>query len=228
MSRHWWCTPLEGMKSKMQGARYVSGGWGWSGIAAALLLSACASMNPPPEAPPPPTYDQLMEQAQQAQTAGDRAKAFDAWRAAAKQNPAAKDPWLRMAQVHFDNADYGSAITEAQEAMQRAPDDAVANSLLAVSGLRVSSAALARMHPEALPGSTRTEAQALAKTLRELVGEPVLVPQPAPAASAPEPVRPVRRRVVRTNASQPAPASRAQSTAAAKPAPTRDPFGALR
>jgi tetratricopeptide (TPR) repeat protein len=186
------------------------------------LLAACAATKPPE--PSPPTYDQLMAQAVQAQTAGDNAKAVELWHDAARQNPAAKEPWLRMAQVHFDASDYGNTITEAQEALQRAPNDAVANGLLAVSGLRVSSAALARMHPETLAGSTRTEAQALAKTLRDLVGEPVLVPLPVAAASAP-PAPPPRRAVRASRPAVPPAQKQAEASPAAAP---RDPFGALR
>jgi hypothetical protein len=202
------------------------------------LLVACANA-PKADAPPVP-YEQLLEDGRQAQKAGHNVQAFEAWRSAAKQNPSAKEPWLRMAQLHFDTADYGNAITAAQEAMQRDSTDAVANGLLAVSGLRVSSAALARMHTDNLQGSTRNEAETLAKTLRELLGAPVLVPQPATAAApAPRSTRAAQRPAAGAAAPGAAgatpkavAAAKPQDTApAAKPAapaPSRDPFGALR
>ena len=154
------------------------------------------------------------------------------WQQAAKQNPSAKEPWLRMAQMHFDAGDYGNAITKAQEAMQRDGSDAVANGLLAVSGLRVSSAALARMHADSLSGSTRGEAEALAKTLREVLGAPVLVPQPATAAAS-APARAARVPRAPATASPPAGGARPVTAGASSPnapakAAARDPFGALR
>jgi hypothetical protein len=153
-------------------------------------------------------------------------RALDMWRAAAKRNPVAKEPWLRMAQLHFETGNYGDAITEAQETLQRDSSDAVANGLLAVSGLRVSSAALARMQPDTFSGSARGEAESLAKTLRDLLGEPVLVPQPP---VAPEPVHPIHaRRSVHKSAAKRAAASPPVHARPAKPAPARDPFGALR
>lgn len=214
-------------------------------ISLCVLLSACASAPKVESPPPPPPYEQLLEDGRQAHRSGNAHQAIALWQQAAKQNPSAKEPWLRMAQLHFDAGDYGRAITDAQEAMQRDGNDAVANGLLAVSGLRVSSAALARMQADALSGSTRGEAESLARTLRELLGAPVLVPQPATAAPARAP------RASRAAAANPSNAGAANAAAAnaagtsaatgAKPATppaaapatpaktaARDPFGALR
>jgi tetratricopeptide (TPR) repeat protein len=203
-------------------------------LAAAAALSACSTAPQVAEAPPPP-YEQLLEDGRQAQKAGNTQQALVLWQQAARQNPSAKEPWLRMAQMHFDAGDYGNAITEAQEAMQRDGGDAVANGLLAVSGLRVSSAALARMHADTMSNSTRGEAEALARTLREVLGAPVLVPQP-PVAAASAPARTARapRAPASAAAAQPAggakpvTAAASPSTAPAKAAAARDPFGALR
>lgn len=206
----------------------------------AALLSACSTTSPKVLIdPPPPPYEQLLEDGRQAQKAGNQMQALEAWRAAAKQNPSAKEPWLRMAQMYFDAADYGNAITAAQETLHRDSTDATANGLLAVSGLRVSSDALARMHTDNLQGSTRNEAESLAKTLRELLGAPVLVPQPntpTAAASAPRATKPratATAAAVKPKTSDvPAPvAVKTADTTVAKPtaqAPSRDPFGALR
>lgn len=182
-------------------------------------LSACSTVAPPTEPPPPPSYETLLDNGNQAKQAGKNEEAVAAWRQAAKQNPAAKEPWLRMAQLHFDNGDYGSAISEAQETLQRDNTDAIANGLLAVSGLRVSSQALARMHTNELQGSTRGEAENLAKTLRDLLGTPVLVPPPEAPVAKPR-ARPARHAATPAAAVTPAPK--------AKPAASNDPFSALR
>jgi hypothetical protein len=175
----------------------------------------------------PPSAEQLMQEASQAHQAGETARALQLWRDAAASDPLSKEPWLRMAQLHFDRGDYGATITAAQEAWQRDANDATANGLLAVSGLRVSSGALARIHTDALTGSTRSEAESLARTLRDLLGTAVLVPPPPDPRPAPAPrVRPVKRPAVAASAPALATAPDAPRPAAATPA--RDPFGALR
>jgi hypothetical protein len=90
--------------------------------------------------------------------------------------PTDKTPWVRMAQMRFDSTDYGEAIVNALEALERDPDDTLANSIVAVSGLRVTSKALADLSQKNnLSGNVRTEAQELAKLLRSSLGEEVLV-----------------------------------------------------
>jgi len=214
--------------------------WSSALVIAAALTSGCATNGKLAAEAPPPPYEQLLEDGRQAQKAGNQMQALEAWRAAAKQNPSAKEPWLRIAQMHFDAADYGNAISAAQEVLHRDSTDAVANGLLAVSGLRVSSEALARMHTDNLQGSTRNEAESLAKTLRELLGAPVLVPQPANATAASGASR-TPRAVAKVPASKasdaapvaaktptPKPADAPAAPKATAQAPSRDPFGALR
>jgi tetratricopeptide (TPR) repeat protein len=112
--------------------------------------------------------------------------------AAIKLDPASKTPWLKKAQIHFDAQQYGQAITEAQEALQRDVSDLTAKSILAVSGLRVSAAALEQLRKvNEVTGSTREEAEGVAKLIREALGEPVLVPPMAGASSAESPARAV-------------------------------------
>ena len=61
---------------------------------------------------------------------------------------------------------YGPAITEAQEVLQRDNTDLTAQSILAVSGLRVSADALDQLRKvDEVKGSTRSEAESVAKTL---------------------------------------------------------------
>ena len=124
------------------------------------------------------------------------------------------------------------AETDAQEVLQRDVNDLTAQSILAVSGLRVSAEALAHLRKvNEVKGSTRNEAESVAKLIREALGEPILVaPQPE---VVPEPVK-RSRRVVRRVAPASAPASAPAAPAAAeaakapvvKPAPAPAPAAA--
>ena len=126
---------------------------------------------------------QTLDQATAAQERGDIAKALSLLDEAARAHPGSKQPWLRSAQVHFDAMNYGAAIMAAQEVLQRDTSDITARSILAVSGLRVSAAALAHLRQaNSVSGSTRSEAEGLARTIRDALGEPVLVPPPAASA----------------------------------------------
>ena len=87
--------------------------------------------------------------------------------------------------------------------LQRDDADLTAKSILAVSGLRVSAEALEQLRKaNEVNGSARTEAESVARLIREALGEPILVE--APAAG----VRPDAR-----------PAGRANSMA--RPSPSR-------
>jgi hypothetical protein len=87
-----------------------------------------------------------------------------------------------MAQICYEAGDYGQAIVNAQQALHRDPDDMVAHSVAAVSGLRVASTALADLtRKHNLAGTVRSEAQDLAKLLRASLGEGVLVPEASTA-----------------------------------------------
>lgn len=215
--------------------------------AALLGLAGCASKTakaPAPVAAPAPapapavqSLQQYMQDAANAASEGNnRERARELYRTAARQYPASKEPWTRLAEDYFESANYGQAILAAQEVIQRDPQDSIATSVLAVSGLRVSAAALKSMHDQnsKLSGGTRSEAQALAKTLRDSLGETELVPQAAaPAATtasdaaakspAAKPAKPppVVRRVA-------APGPAASPAAPAAPNAADDPFKILK
>jgi tetratricopeptide (TPR) repeat protein len=182
-------------------------------LACALLLTACANESQLLRSEQPAaTLDSTLAEAGRVAAAGQQDKAMGLLRSAAGSYPADKAPWLSMAQMKFDRASYGEAILHAQEALQRDPGDQVGNSIIAVSGLRLSTKALADLSQQNnLSGSLRSEARDLARVLRTSLGEEVLVPPPA----AP------RRPLV-------APARRVQP--AAKPASSHaaDPFGSLK
>jgi tetratricopeptide (TPR) repeat protein len=150
----------------------------------AIALGACgtAPQKAAQQAARPP-LDALMAQAAQASSAGHKEQAVTAWKQAAAAYPADKTPWSNIAQARFDAGQYGEAILNAQEVLVRDPNDRLANSIIAISGLRLSTRALADLSRQNnLSGSIRTESQDLAKLLRESLGEQVLVPPAAAPA----------------------------------------------
>ncbi|WP_426338927.1 tetratricopeptide repeat protein [Pseudoduganella sp. S-14] len=160
------------------------------------------------------TLEKMLADADRAAAAGLHVKSHAALKAAAASYPAEKAPWLQMAQMRFDRGNYSDAIVQAQEALQRDPADKQALSIIAVAGLRLSTRSLAELNQQSsLGGSVRSEAQELARTLRNTLGEDVLVPV---AGSSRQPKRtapPIKL-----------PASRS----APNPSTTADPFGALK
>ena len=184
-------------------------------ITCVLLLSACASTAPTAShaAKSVPTMASAMAEADAAVLAGQNDKAYAILKSAGTAFPTDKTPWVRMAQMHFDSTNYGEAIVDALEALERDPEDTLANSIVAVSGLRVTSKALSDLSQKNnLTGNVRTEAQDLAKLLRTSLNEDVLVPNNRPAA-------PRVKEAVKKAAGA---ASAARSTASS------DPFGALK
>jgi predicted Zn-dependent protease len=147
-------------------------------VAGAAILSACAASGPvaPAAKPAPTTMAATMAAVDAAVLAGQNDKAYAILKQAGSSFPTDKAPWVRMAQMRFDSTNYGEAIVNALEALERDPDDTLANSIVAVSGLRVTSKALADLsHKNNLSGNVRTEAQELAKLLRTSLNEDVLV-----------------------------------------------------
>ena len=185
-----------------------------SAIAGVMLVSGCATDGQAIRTEPPKvaTLKVALADANVALKAGQGDKAQALLKEAAVNYPADKAPWLQLAQIKFDRASYGEAIINAQEALRRDPVDTLANSIVAVSGLRVSTRALADLSAQNnLSGSLRNEARELAKLLRTTLGEDVLVP-----TVAPPPVRP-----------KAAPASRIKG-AAKNQSNSNDPFGGLK
>lgn len=153
-------------------------------LSAALLaagLAACSTT--PPAAPAAPTLDELLSSASQAASSGNKEQAVKLWQQTAAAYPADKTPWSHIAQTRYEAGQYGDAIQAALEVLVRDPNDKLANSVVAISGLRLSTRALGDLSRQNnLSGSIRSESQELARLLRENLGETVLVP-PAPAAA---------------------------------------------
>lgn len=156
--------------------------------------------------------------ADKAQKQGKTDQALEQLELAIKADPSAKAPWLKKAQIHFDARQYGQAITEAQEVLQRDVNDLTAKSILAVSGLRVSAQALEQLRKaNEVNGPARSEAESVAKLIREALGEPILVAPVAAAASEPVKSRPAVNRAARANASAASGVNRASAVAGPGP-----------
>ena len=191
---------------------------------AAALITGCATSNPGPQTDE--AFTQSMSEAEAAAKGGQQDKAIDLYQQIAKQNPTRDEPWVRIAQLQFGSEKYPQAILAAEEALQRDNADRQAKSILAVSGLRVARRSLQELRADsALAGDVKTDAQVLAKMLRDTLGEQVLFPAEQPARP------PVKRRVTR----RAAPAAEAANHGSAAPAAApgaaaggSDPFGALR
>ena len=96
-------------------------------LSVAIAMAACASK---PQAPvPAPKVEglpELMHRAATAQASGDREKARELYRSAAKAEPTSKAPWLKLAEGYFESGDYGNAVLAAQEVIHRDASDSVA------------------------------------------------------------------------------------------------------
>ncbi|QNA88754.1 tetratricopeptide repeat protein [Massilia sp. Dwa41.01b] len=183
-------------------------------LACAALLAACESPGGgTASAAAGTTMASAMKAADAAVAAGQHDKAYAALKSASQTFPTEKTPWVRMAQMRFDSAHYGEAIVNAQEALARDPDDTVAHSIAAVSGLRVTSKALADLtRKNKLNGNVKSEAEELAKLLRTSLGETDLVPGKKNLAPRPRPV----------------PTTASAASPSKPPATSSDPFGALK
>ncbi|WP_442965502.1 hypothetical protein [Ralstonia sp. A12] len=194
---------------------------------AAALITGCATSNPGPQTDE--AFKQSMSEAEAAAKGGQQDKAIELYQQIAKANPTRDDPWVRIAQLQFGSEKYPQAILAAEEALQRDGSDRQAKSILAVSGLRVARRSLQELRADsALAGDVKTDAQVLAKMLRDTLGEQVLFPGEQQATKPVVKRRPVVKRAA------PAATEAANHGGAAAPAATggasgsADPFGALR
>jgi Tfp pilus assembly protein PilF len=189
--------------------------------------------------------EQSLIAAEKAQKQGQMEQALQLLDDASRIDPAAKQPWLKRAQIHFEARQYGPAITQAHEALQRDVGDVTAQSILAVSGLRVSAAALEQLRKaNEFTGSTRSEAEHVARVIHQALGEPILMAPAAAGLSTPPAA--ASRRGTRGALRSAAPAGNRPTTAVGQgaaqataqkpvpdartaPAPTSrgNPFGAL-
>lgn len=180
-----------------------------------LSLGACAT---PPTVTISPTA--LLQQAGDAITIGAPEKAVELLTQASKLDPADKTVWVKLAQAHFERRDYPKAVSAATEALARSPDNAQARSVIFVSSMRMAVNSLNDIRKDTpLSDDSKSEAEQLVKSLRDNLGESVLIPE-------------AKAKVAVTH-TRPKPSGKADApvTAAAPKVTTtasNDPFGALR
>jgi len=155
-------------------------------ISTTCLLAGCAL---PPAAPEPqaapalaPLGTQLM-QVDAADSAGQLDQAVLLAQKASADYPGEKIIWLRLAQLRYKQARYGEAVVAAQEALWRDPTDRIASSIVAISGLRLASRAVADLRTQnALNGPVKLEAQEQLRSLQDGLGvsfQPITPAEPA-------------------------------------------------
>ncbi|WP_322050494.1 hypothetical protein [Paraburkholderia bannensis] len=187
----------------------------------------------------PEAFNKALADADALSKAGNQDQALEAYQKLAAADPTREEPWSRIAQVQFQQQHYGQAIVAAQEALQRDQTDRGAKSVLAVAGLRVATESLGELRQDAsLQGDAKSDAQALAKQLRDTLGEDSLFP-PEQKAKTPYKRRPIKKIAKKApeaadTAAAAAPATPAAPAAPAATAPAKaagsaaDPFSALR
>ncbi|WP_411832389.1 tetratricopeptide repeat protein [Pseudoxanthomonas mexicana] len=181
------------------------------GLALMAALAACAT----PSKKKLPDFAALMEQADAAVGNGRVDEALQLLESAGKADPVRKDAWLRAARLQFEAGNYARAIVAAEEALQRDPGDQSADGIITVAGFRIASSSLQRLKANGalVSDSARKEAEVLAATLKDTLGDDILAPPPA---------TPRRRAATPRPLSPSTPAQPARPVAA--PAPSGDPF----
>jgi len=156
---------------------------------------------------------------------GDHEEATKILNDLAKRNPGRKEPWARLAKIHFDAKNYAQAIVAAEEVLQRDGADRSAKSIRAVAGLRVAAQSLKELRDDVeLKGDARSDAVGLAQVMRDTLGEEVLVP---PAASDAEKSESKKKAPVRRKR-QVAPAAAGDAPGAVPVASGANPFSVLK
>ncbi|WP_323121982.1 tetratricopeptide repeat protein [Burkholderia alba] len=182
-------------------------------VLACAVVAGCATTQT--AAPTPEAFNKSLADADAVAKGGDQDRAIGLYQQLAKSDPTREEPWSRIAQIQFQQGHYGQAIVAAQEALQRDQTDRQAKSVLAVAGLRIATQSLGELRQDAsLAGDAKSDAQALAKQLRDTLGEAALFP---PDQQATKPVVKKRRIVRRAKTPESAPEA---ATAAAPAAPT--------
>jgi hypothetical protein len=145
-------------------------------ISVAILIAGCGSLQSGAELP---DAVKLMQEGAHALDQGQKEKGLALFATAARANPASADPWAKTAQAQFDAENYSAAIVAADEAQKRDPSRKETKAISVVASLRVAVRALTDMREDSnLRGTTRSEAERLARMLRETLGQDVLVPVP--------------------------------------------------
>jgi hypothetical protein len=176
--------------------------------------------------------DALVREAGFAYQSGDTVRTVTLLEQAAVSDPAALEPWLRLAQVHFETGDFNAALAASHEVLARRNNHHSARSIAAVSALRIANAQLALLQKQArLQGSVREEAELLSTNLTRLLHSERLVPRSEPSIMIPAEPRsrtrpPAARRGDRV-ARSPSPQRRSESTTDDRDGSPFNPFETL-
>ncbi|WP_449466701.1 tetratricopeptide repeat protein [Stenotrophomonas humi] len=179
-----------------------------SSMMAALVMVGLVGCASAPSKNREVSFETTMEIAEAQVSVAGSDVAIKAFEDAAKVDPTRKEPWVRIAQLQFDQGQYARAIVAAEEVLQRDSDDLVADGVLTVAGFRVANHSLERLEGRgALSSETaQKEAKALANMLRSTMGQAILEPEKpkvrarqtrgstARRATVAPPVAPARRR----------------------------------
>lgn len=152
--------------------------WHYLGLTGLLLVSSCADINFRSRTNlPSPTLSLLLHEDPSLLNEQHRTS-FQRNQEMARSSPNDKIPWAAIARIYFKNGHYGKAIVYAGEVLRRDPYDVEARSIVAVSGLRVSSAAIEGLRRDQLKNTGGvTEERALTDLLRSTLSTEVLVPE---------------------------------------------------
>jgi tetratricopeptide (TPR) repeat protein len=191
-----------------------------SGVVLACgVIAGCATQGNN-TATTPEAFNKQLADADTVAKGGDQDRAIALYQQLSKTDPTREEPWSRIAQIQFTQGHYGQAIVAAQEALQRDQTDRQAKSVLAVAGLRVATQSLGELRQDAsLAGDAKTDAQALAKELRDTLGEATLFPPDESDKPAVKKKRYVRRVTKKPDSTDVAGSSPAATTAAAPATP---------
>ena len=141
----------------------------------AVFLSGCATTAPNAEQAAN-KLDLILIDVDGELDKGQRERALALLNQAAQEHPASMLPWMKIANIWFEDGNYPSSILAANEVLQRDPENQDAKSLVVVAGLRVAAGAVAGLRPNGAVGmSARVEAESLTNSLRGALGEKNLV-----------------------------------------------------
>lgn len=151
-------------------------------LAAALLLaiSGCATLAAlPSDSLLQHDYHASMQLAESHARSGRTDAALAVFQEAAAIDPARKEPWLRMAQLHARNHEPALALLDAGKVLQRDPSDQAASELYIDCGLRIAMDALQRLRASgaAQHSERQPQARALVETIAQIYAVQDLLPE---------------------------------------------------
>lgn len=195
---------------------------------ASAFLAGCATPSESPRAVP--SLEAVTRDADAELVKGNREQAVALLTHGARNYPTSAVPWLKIANIWFDAANYPSAILAANEALQRDSSSQEAKSLLVVGGLRVAAGAVAGLRPTSGVGANaRSEAETLTNSLRAAIGEKSLVPAPPNEVKTPPSFNRAKAKPARPAVSSKEPAAgSATPNARSATGAVNDPFKSLK